>query len=98
MLSRKEIEHIAKLARIKLTEKEEEKLQVDLSRIFDFVRALEEVDISDTKPTFYPIPLQNIMREDKAQKERSQIAAKLRNLMPETKNGFLKVKSIFENL
>ena len=44
MITKKEIQHIAKLARLGLTEKEIEKFQGEFSRILDYIEKLKEVD------------------------------------------------------
>lgn len=95
MLSRKEVLHVAKLARTALSEKEEEKFQKELSSILDFVEKLKEVDIAGSDPTFHSLPLKNVMREDTAKPKSKEEVKKLIKLMPETKDGFLKVKSVF---
>jgi aspartyl-tRNA(Asn)/glutamyl-tRNA(Gln) amidotransferase subunit C len=95
MISKEEVKHIAKLARIALSQKEEEKFQKELSSILDFIGKLKEVDISNVKPTFHSIPLKNITREDRTKPLSKKEVQKLIKLMPETKEGFLKIKSVF---
>jgi len=96
MLSQNEVKHIAKLARLGLTEKEVEKFQKELSQILDYIEKLKEVDISNVEPTSHPIKLTNVMREDKESSKLKIQNSKLINLAPETKNGYLKVKSILK--
>ncbi len=95
MISKQEVEHIAKLARIGITKKEEEKFTRELSLILNYVEKLKEVDISKTLPTSHSIKIENVMRKDKSPKSKVQ-SPKLLKLAPETKNGYLKVKSIFK--
>lgn len=101
MISKEEVKHIAKLARLGLTEKEIEKFQKELSSTLDYIEKLKEVDIKEIEPTSHSIKIENVTREDcpqiseklgRANKEKS--AKKLLELAPETKNGYLKVKSI----
>jgi len=95
MLSKKEVEHIAKLARLGLTEKEIEKFQKELSPILDYIEKLKEVDVSGTEPTSHPLKIENVMREDKEKsKIKYQISKRLLELAPETKDSYIKVKSI----
>lgn len=94
MISRQEVQHIAKLARLGLTEKETEKYQKELSSILDYIEKLKEVDTSGVKPTSHSILIENVMRKDENQD--SRISQKLMELAPETKNGHLKVKSILK--
>jgi len=94
MISKEEVKHIAKLARLGLTEKEVKKMQRELSKILDYIEKLKEVGISNVKPTSHSIQVENVIREDKSSKFKVQ-SSKLVELAPETKDGYLKVKSIF---
>ena len=62
-----EVEHIAELARLGLTEEEKRTFQVQLSAILEYFEILQEVDTSQVPPTATVLPLRNVMREDKAQ-------------------------------
>lgn len=64
MLSREEVEHIAMLARLGLTEEEKTTFEAQLSSILDYMRALSDVDTSNIPPTAQVIPLKNVMRPD----------------------------------
>jgi aspartyl-tRNA(Asn)/glutamyl-tRNA(Gln) amidotransferase subunit C len=94
MISKEEVKHIAKLARLGLTEKEIGKLQKELSSILDYFEKLEEVDVSGVEPTTHSVRVENIMREDEKRVNRKPQAAKLLELAPETKNSYLKTKPI----
>lgn len=94
-LSKQEIEHIAKLARLDLTEKEKEKYSEQLSAILDYVEKLQGVDVKDVKPTSQVTGLTNIMREDKV--EESGIADELIAGAPEQGEGYIKIPKVFEN-
>jgi aspartyl-tRNA(Asn)/glutamyl-tRNA(Gln) amidotransferase subunit C len=63
-LSREEIEHVALLARLGLTDEELEKLADQLSAILDHMQALNRLDTSAIPPTAQVIPLRNVMRPD----------------------------------
>jgi len=92
MISKDEVKHIAELARIGLDEKEIEKFSKDLSSILDFIKQLEEVDISNVEAVSHVTGLENIVREDKA--EEFENVAGLKKLFPEGKDGYDKVKSV----
>jgi len=94
MINRKEVQRVAKLARIGITQKEEEKFSRELSLILDYVEKLKEVDISKTPPTSHSVGIKNITREDSESEKLKMKNEKLLELAPETKNGYLKVKSI----
>ena len=94
MVTRKEVERVAKLARIGITKKEEEKFARELSLILDYVEKLKEVDILKTLPTSHSIEIENVTREDIENEKLKIKNEKLLKLAPEIKNGYLKVKSI----
>jgi aspartyl-tRNA(Asn)/glutamyl-tRNA(Gln) amidotransferase subunit C len=63
-LSREEVLHIARLARLGLTETEVNQLREQLSNILENFEVLQQVDTTDVPPTAQAIPLQNVMRQD----------------------------------
>jgi len=63
-LSREEVLHIARLARLGLTEEEVNRLREQLSNILENFEILQKVDTSDVPPTAQSIALQNVMRND----------------------------------
>lgn len=64
MLSKEEIEHIAMLARLSLTEEEKELFSAQLSSILDYMEKLNELDTENIEPTSHVLSLSNVMRED----------------------------------
>lgn len=93
----KEVKHVANLARIELTEKEEKKFEKELSAILGFVEKLNEVDISDVEPITGGINLQNVMRQDEQIDENLENkSAMLIAAVPEKKDRWIKVKAVFE--
>jgi len=98
MITREEVQHIAKLARLGLTEQEVEKYQKELSAILDYIEKLKEVDISGVEPTSHSVLMENVVREDKISPTSAKATSgreKIMELFPEKKDGYLKVKSIF---
>lgn len=85
MISRKEVQHIAKLARLGLTEKEVDKFRKELSGILDYMAKLKEIEVAKVKPTSHPLKVENRTRRDEAKEEKRKILL-----------GFLKVKSILK--
>jgi aspartyl-tRNA(Asn)/glutamyl-tRNA(Gln) amidotransferase subunit C len=63
-ISKEEIEHIAVLGRLSLSEEEKELFGPQLSGILDYVEQLNELDTDDVEPTSHVLPLNNVMRED----------------------------------
>jgi len=94
MITKEEVQHIAKLARLGLTEKELGRFQKELSAILNYIEKLKEVDISGVEPTSHSIEMENVMREDEEKGKLKTKNKKLLELVPETKDGYLKVKSI----
>lgn len=92
MLSKKEVEHIAGLARIGLDEKEIEKYAKDLSSILDWIEQLKEVDIEGVEPMAHITGIENVTRNDKVADFENKKA--IIRLFPEEKDNYDKVKSI----
>jgi len=63
-ISREEIEHIAILARLSLSEEEKELFGSQLSSILGYMEKLNELDTRDIEPTSHVLSLHNVMRED----------------------------------
>ncbi len=63
-LSREEVLHIARLARLGLTEAEITRLSEQLSNILENFEILQQVDTTDVPPTAQSVALQSVMRED----------------------------------
>lgn len=96
MLSKEEVRHISRLARLGLAEKEIGKYQKELSSILDYVEQLKKVDVSRIEPTSHSVKLENIERQDSENRRREARNEKLMELAPETERGYLKVKSILK--
>lgn len=96
MLSKEEVKHIAKLARLELTEEEIVKFQKELSVILDYVGKLKKANVLSLPPTSHSFKTENVTREDEIKKTGEKRNVKLLELMPENKNGYLKVKSILQ--
>lgn len=71
-LSLKEVEHIALLTRLGITEAEKEKLSEQLSSILEQFETLQEIDTSNIAPTAQATELQNVTRQDETSPSLSQ--------------------------
>ncbi|MBU0672549.1 MAG: Asp-tRNA(Asn)/Glu-tRNA(Gln) amidotransferase subunit GatC [Candidatus Margulisbacteria bacterium] len=60
-----DVEHVAKLARLGLSEEEKKLFADQLSAIFEFAEMLNKLDTKNTPPTSHAIPMKNVLREDK---------------------------------
>lgn len=94
-LSREEVEHIATLARLRLSEEEIVKYQDQISGILDYVEKLGAVDTTSVEPTSQVTGLTNIARADEI--EPSGIEKELVACAPESSDGFVVIPKIFEN-
>ena len=65
-VTKKEVEHVAKLARLGLTEEEKELFTKQLSDILALADSLKKVNTDNIEPTSHAIPMKNVLREDKA--------------------------------
>ena len=63
-IQRKDVEHIAKLARLKLADREIDHLASQLGDIIDYIGQLKEVDTSNAKPTSHVVSTRNVFRKD----------------------------------
>jgi aspartyl-tRNA(Asn)/glutamyl-tRNA(Gln) amidotransferase subunit C len=63
-ITRAEVEHIATLARLELTEAEIERLQSELSQILEYVDQLNELDTTQVLPTAHVVAREDVLRED----------------------------------
>jgi aspartyl-tRNA(Asn)/glutamyl-tRNA(Gln) amidotransferase subunit C len=64
MITRADVEHVAALARLGLSEDEIERMVSQLNHILEAIAALQDVDTSAVGPTAQVIPLENVMRDD----------------------------------
>lgn len=93
-LTKKQVEDVAKLARLELTDKDKNKFQKDLSAVLDFIDKLNKVKTDKIQPMAHITGLENISREDEAIEIDKELRNDLLNLAPEVQDGYIKVKSI----
>lgn len=93
-ISKKEVEKIAKLARLELSDKEVDIYAQQLSAILGYVDQLQEVDTENVEITSQVTGLSNIMREDVV--ESFDNSEELVKMAPENQDNLIKVKAVFE--
>ncbi len=93
-LTKKEVEHVAKLARLGLSSDEKKKFEKELSDILDFVEKLNEVKTDKVEPTAQVTGLENVFRKDKSRRKTEKETGKLIDLAPETEDRHVKVKAV----
>ncbi len=93
-LTRDEVLHVAKLARVGLTDADVAKFQTQLSAIIDHFEVLKRVSTDDIPPTLHTLPLEGIVSADEARPSLSQ-AEVLANA-PYAQDGYLRVRAVLE--
>ncbi len=93
-ISKQEVEHVAKLARLELAEEEKDRLTDQLSKILTYVEKLSELDTTGVEPTAHVLEIRNVMRDDAAAPSLAQDRA-LANA-PDKAAGHYKVPKIIE--
>lgn len=92
-ISRSEVEHIADLARLELSEGEIKQLETDLSQILEYVEQLNELDTTDVLPTAHVVVKGDVLREDESRP--SLPSEDILSNAPRTQDGFFRVHAIF---
>ncbi|ASS74199.1 Asp-tRNA(Asn)/Glu-tRNA(Gln) amidotransferase GatCAB subunit C [Tumebacillus algifaecis] len=93
-ITRQDIEQIANLSRLTLTEGEKEHLTVTLSQILNFAEELQELDVEHVAPTTHTLPLNNVLRDDTVRPWLSQDEAL--SHAPDQENGQFRVPAVME--
>ncbi len=88
----KDVEKLAKLSRIEISEDEKESVFADLKSILGYVEQIESISTGEIGTT--DEPLRNVMREDSASHESGIYREALLEAAPETQDGYVKVKQI----
>ncbi len=97
-ITEKEVEHIAELARIKLTEKEKDKITKELGAILGYIDKLKEVNTEGVEPIAHITGLTDVFRKDDSPREPDPENIKhLMEQAPSEKSGYVRVKNVFED-
>ena len=91
-ISRREVEHIAWLAHIELTEEEKELFTKQLNEILEYFRKIDEAETEGVPPTYHVLDLVNVYREDEVEESLPKGDA-LKNA-PKKERGFFKAPKI----
>ncbi|MDP1688932.1 MAG: Asp-tRNA(Asn)/Glu-tRNA(Gln) amidotransferase subunit GatC [bacterium] len=94
-ITKKEIEHLAELSRLEVSDKEITKLEHDLGEILNYFNELKEVNTDGIKPLTGGTDLMNSIRIDEP--ERTEDTGKGKDQFPEKEDGYLKVPSVFND-
>ena len=96
-LDKDQIEQIATLARLELTEKEKTMYAEQLSVVLDYIEMLDEVDTTGVEETCQVTGLQDVVREDFVVEASEETKKKLINAFPKKVGKLLKVKAVFNS-
>ncbi|MBD0282031.1 MAG: Asp-tRNA(Asn)/Glu-tRNA(Gln) amidotransferase subunit GatC [Thermoleophilaceae bacterium] len=64
MIERDQVLHVARLARLRLTDDEVDRMAGEMSKILEHVEKMSELDLDGVEPTSHVVELQNVLRED----------------------------------
>ncbi len=97
-LTKKEVEKIAELARLGISEEEKEKFAEDLSSVIGYIQKLSEVNVEKVEPMTGGTNLESVVRKDDDSKDIAddKMKADILNAAPDKENGYFKVPSILK--
>ena len=98
MITKKEVEKIAELARLGINEEEKEKFTEDLSSAIGYIQKLSEVNVEKVEPMTGGTNLESVTRKDDDTKDIAddKMKADILNAAPDKENGYFKVPSILK--
>ena len=98
-LSKKDVEHVARLARLALTEEEKERYTQQLGQILTYIEKMSALDTKNVAPTSHVLPLSNVWREDKVEPSTPETLGSPEEIIanaPEHEGPLFKVNKIIE--
>ena len=93
-ITMKEVDHVARLSRLTLTDSEKERMRRELDGILSYIDKLRALDTAGVPPTSHAVPMTNVMREDEPRPSLSQDEM-LANA-PDRSGEFFRVPKIIE--
>ena len=93
-ITREEVQHVAMLFRMSLSEEEIARLQQQLSQIIDYFQVLQQVDTEGVPPTSHTLSLENVMRDDEPRP--SYPTEDILANAPLSEGGFFRVRAVLE--
>ena len=94
MIDKEEVKRIAKLSMLELKEEDVDKFCLQFNEILDYMKEMDELDLSNQEAVFHVIELQNVFREDKV-KESIENEKALKNA-PDPADGAFRVPKVIE--
>jgi aspartyl-tRNA(Asn)/glutamyl-tRNA(Gln) amidotransferase subunit C len=93
-ISKEQVDHVAKLARLTLLEEEKTQFTSQLNDILQFAEKLNELDTDQVEPTSHIYPVVNVMREDETKPSLDR--GKVLLNAPDQRDGLFRVPAVFE--
>ena len=93
-LTKEEVEHVVKLAKLSISDQELEKYLKQLGEVVNYIGELNEVDTEDTEPTSQTTGLENVTRADEVTPQQSLTDESALSGTEAVHNGYFKVEAI----
>lgn len=94
-IDRATVDHVARLARLDLSDAERERIVPELAKILEYAEQIQALDLDDVPPTSHAVPLSNAMRADEVKPSLAQDEALAS--APKAENGRFQVPRIVED-
>ena len=91
MIDREQVLHVARLARLRLTDDEVERMSTELSTILDHIEKINELDLDSVEPTSHVVEVENVLRADEPRE--SWPRERILDLAPDAADGGFRVPS-----
>src|SRR5476649_536866 len=98
-ITKKDVEHVARLARLALSEEEKDRYTGQLASILTYIEKMSALNTDHVVPTTHVLPLSNVWREDKMEPSTSETLGSPEDLLanaPEREGPLFKVKKVIE--
>ena len=98
-ITKKDVEHVARLARLELSEEEKERYTQQLGTILTYIEKMSALDTKNVPPTSHVLPLSNVWREDKMEASTSATLGSPEEILanaPEHEGPLFKVNKVIE--
>ena len=98
-ITKKEVEHVARLARLALSEEEKDRYTTQLGSILTYIEKMSALNTDHVTPMTHALPLSNVWREDKCEPSTSETLGSREEILanaPNREGPLFKVKKVIE--
>lgn len=95
-VGKKEVEYVASLARITLSEEEKVLYTEQFNTILEYIHLLNKLELDEVEPTSHVLPLNNVFRQDQAKTSTQKMIDRVLEEAPEKEKFHFRVPSIIE--